>query len=42
MVVPVSSVSARITEPPLPITSLILSVLILMVWIRGVDRLFHH
>lgn len=28
---------ARITEPPLPITSLILSGLILMVWIRGAN-----
>ena len=35
IVVPVSSVSARITEPPLPITSRIFSGLILMVIMRG-------
>ena len=50
--VPVSSVSARITEPPLPITSLILSGLILMgvntrsefgdITAWRVDSLFHH
>lgn len=37
MVVPVSSVSARITEPPLPITSRIFSGLILTVIMRGAN-----
>ena len=35
MVVPVSSVNARITAPPLPITSRIFSGLILSLMIRG-------
>ncbi|ETX25777.1 putative membrane protein, partial [Vibrio parahaemolyticus IDH02640] len=37
IVVPVSSVRARITAPPLPITSLIFSALIFIVWIRGAN-----
>ena len=37
MVVPVSSVSARMTAPPLPITSRILSGLILILMMRGAN-----